>query len=150
MLRLKLLKNYMEVKISMQLQNYITIISVANRGRNSLGHPKHAHSSARAISKYCRSEPVPKPLPHACPKCLKPRPNRHLPPSTLHLSKNSKWLHPTILKSGDERQMADTVDVITKYHGQYALYKWPSVYDLNMKMALREKRLDNPGLYYTG
>ena len=42
--------------------------------------------------------------------------------------------------------MADSVDVIRKYQGQYVLYKWPSVYDLNMKMALREKRLDNPGL----
>jgi len=40
--------------------------------------------------------------------------------------------------------MADLVDVITKYHGQYVLYKWPSVNDLNMKMAFREKRLDNP------
>ena len=131
-LRLKLLKNYMKVKILKQLQNYIVIISVANRGRTSLGQPKHVHSSAHAFSKYCRIEPVPKPLPRACPEGQKPRPNchlpsstaiyRHLPPSTaidtLHLSKNSRWIHPTILKSGAEEQMADSVDVISKYHGQ--------------------------------
>ena len=84
-LRLKLLKNYMEVRISMQLQNYIAVISVANRGSNSLGQPKHVYSSARAFSKYWRSEPVPKPLPRACPKGQKPRPHRHLPPSTLYI-----------------------------------------------------------------
>ena len=84
-LRLTLLKNYMEVKISMQLQNYIAIISVANRDRNSLGQPKHVHSSACAFSKYCRSDPVPKPLPRACPKGQKPRPHRHLLPSTLYI-----------------------------------------------------------------
>ena len=48
-------------------------------------------------------------------------------------------------------------DAITKLHriyfGSYSIKisismicKWPSFNDLNMKMALREKRLDNPGL----
>ena len=83
--RLTLLQNYKEVKMLMQLQKYIVIISVANRGRKSLGQRKHVHSSARAFNKYCCSEPVPKPLPRACPKGQKPKPNRHLLPWTLYI-----------------------------------------------------------------
>ena len=89
-LRLQLLKDYMDVEMLMQVQTYIAIISVANRGRKSLGQPWHMQSSTYAFSKYCRSEPLPKPLPCACPKSQKARPNCHLLPLTLYICLTSQ------------------------------------------------------------